>query len=398
MSKYTLVLGMLFCVGGLPNAAEGGTLIDSTKVLVNTIGATDIRLRLYLKEVLNIKKSEDSIDTHDVTFILVRYADNSPIGMPEAKPTIGAIGTFVDFMIPLQDEELMRLVVSGQVPVYIALNRTLTLEADNGNLIELSKAYIKETSHDGFALTERQKEMLKDASGNQTHLYMNRFDITRQIGETDSMEAEYVIDFDYFRSLPIELGEDGHLMLQFKGTISTAESNPLNRMKAFVNWRIPKNELFELQLGAAGNQQLTAGSIRFNAQLQGLMPNLVDLTNGASRLRLKPYFKGGVSVVANLDDQNPYQDRKTHLQIFVEGYYYIPVAHKFAIIIQSEAFYGKGLVEGDNIRSNYSMKFGYDLPLEDLKVLATIQNGENDVNFGRANRVLVGVLLDYIPF
>jgi hypothetical protein len=95
---------------------------------------------------------------------------------------------------------------------------------------------------------------------------------------------------------------------------------------------------------------------------------------------------------------NPYQDKKLNPGLFAEAYYYIPVAEKFALIVEAEAFYSDNFKSGNKFRVFYNLSFGYDLPLKDLKVLFKVQGGENDVNNGRDTRALIGILMDFIPF
>jgi len=378
---------------------QASTEIDSVQVLINTYSGSEIHFLVYVSDPFDEYLAFDRIEEEEYSFKLRKASDQAIIDEGNSSEiAVGGHGQKIHFIVSL-NRELGHLIAGKRISVYIDLNKDLIFErsADNPPFV-LTRGEIKQLSNEAFLLSDEQRALLIDAAGNQVYLNTNHFDIAKQVDEADSVAAEYVVNFDYYKKLPLSIGKAGTLLLHCKGILSTEKENPLNIAESYTIWRVPGSDHFQVEIGAAGNQELTSGSLRANLCWQGLIPNLIDLTNGSPRLRLKPYLKGGVTFVRNLDDQNPFEDKESHLQFFAEGYYYIPVAQKFAMILEGDVVYSESFTVREKWRTFYSISFGYDLPLQDLKLMFKIQNGENEINIGRTKRVLLGFLLDYIPF
>lgn len=391
--KYVLILILFILQTTFALANE----VTKVEVQINTIGIPEIHFVLTFSETIDIRKAADRHVQEKYLFKLRRVSDNSILYnstlndfMPRDKR--------LDLIISNPDKDLVDLIFKKDIPVYIELEKDIVLDMPN-NAPEfiLTKDEVIELTKKAFFLTDYQKNMIIEASGGETFLLTNHFDISQQVNSEDDEEKEYVLNFDFSKKLPINIGKSASAFLRSKGIVSTNKENPLNKIEFYSQLNIPKINL-NCEVGALSNQDFTNNSLRFNLHVQGLIPNLIDLTNGAERLRLKPYLKCGIQFVKNDSKVNPFMNKDFNLELYANGYYYIPVMDKLALILEGEAYYSDNFKIGKKFRFLYTLRFGYDLPLKDIKVLFAVQGGENDITIYRDTRVLLGLLVDFIPF
>ena len=124
----------------------------------------------------------------------------------------------------------------------------------------------------------------------------------------------------------------------------------------------------------------------------------MDLTFGENRLRLKPVVKLGAKFYKEVANNRPVQinNKEFSNQAFGEIYYYIPVHNVYSLIIEGRAFYdfNKSLNVEGNLKSNYSITFGLEVPKTKMKTIFKYTKGVNGVTFEKNEYIVVGLLMD----
>lgn len=137
-----------------------------------------------------------------------------------------------------------------------------------------------------------------------------------------------------------------------------------------------------------------AGNISWN----GILPNLIDLSFGENRLRLKPVVSFGLKIYKEIENERPVDVNSNEFsnQLYGEFYYYIPVQKNYSIIIDGKAFYDfSAKVNPDSkLMYNYSVAFGIDIPKTEFKTVFKYVKGNNEVTQEMNDYLMLGVLID----
>jgi len=134
----------------------------------------------------------------------------------------------------------------------------------------------------------------------------------------------------------------------------------------------------------------------FRAGASLLTPNLIDLSLGANRLRLKPVVELGAAYAVRTNEQMLFEN-KTDLEWWFNVDYYIPVSDRYAIIFEAEGRYNQNVTQGSKWRYWNAVTFSYDLPVEDLKALFKWETGRTAYVTDSGSRLLLGILVNQIP-
>jgi hypothetical protein len=163
----------------------------------------------------------------------------------------------------------------------------------------------------------------------------------------------------------------------------------------FPEKAVPAYEI-SLLAGMESNQKFTMQRMAVAGCVQSLIPNLIDFTGGANRLRLKPVIKIGLKGLFEYQDKRLNQSKDNDGQAFAELYYYIPVFKTYCVLIEGNAFnVFTGKNSGLGWKYKYNLTFGVEIQGTELKVIAKYSQGENDVNFIYDSQLLLGLMLDF---
>ncbi len=387
-------LSFLFLLGFGTGLFAQSNEITNTAVKINTISSPQIFYYFFFKDSIDENKTFDEIKKIDVD--LVNLTDGSKIDGVSC--IIGTNPINISFKLTLKSSspELVERIFSKEYPSYLLVSGPLIIHMPDGKPdFIISPDRIKELTLSTKNLTDNQKQILINNSGKYTPEYRNNISLSGSVGEEDSVQSEYILNFDIQKPfLNDVIGSS--VFYRFRGRVSTNAQNPLNTIEAYLMYYLEKH--FYIEAGRIGPQKFNVNSLRANIGYETLIPNLIDLTGGKPRLRLKPYINFGLAYQQNFQINNPFENKEGNLLLFASGYYYVPVLDKFAIIGECEALYSYKLPPGNKFLFGYSLTFGYETPLSDLKALFRVINGKNEVNIGEATTYSLGILLDFIPF
>lgn|GEM_PF-5228409 len=391
-SSYRSVLYhslIILCCLTIPVLVSGETsssTVDSVALEVNTFGA--LQLHYLLSFSGDIDRGETlSRNAGDDGCQLIQASTGERL----ASGKWGAKKGGIDFTFTLKQtqQNIVANIYSRDEPVFVKLPHTIKVYfADTSQTYDLEPAEVKRLTLNLSDVPERQLRAIQSYNGGTNYELKNNWDINREVNAADSTIVEYVFDFDIVKSL----SSKAPLFLRAKGKMSTRPDNSLNYSEFYLSYRIPNKNLY-VDAGRIGKQDFSANSIRLNVGLETLLPNVIDMTEGHPRLRLKPYFKGGLAFQKNLDSQNAFENETTNLLLFGECYYFIPIKERYFAIVTADMNYSDGFVD-ERYRLAYELAMGYETPLQDVNILFQIQSGENEVQKEGATRMLIGLLMN----
>ncbi|MFA9389961.1 MAG: hypothetical protein ACERKD_09145 [Prolixibacteraceae bacterium] len=313
-----------------------------------------------------------------------------------------------EFKIFAITKELFNEIIENKISICITLENNIEFEAwKNSDLqtlqrFKINKSQIKDYASNNPTMTiSMEKEYIKDKGG-EIYLTQNRIDLgIIPSTESSSSQTEFTASFKYRtkysfleNKLPIFFSADGLISSNSNDSLNYISIYPVN-----YNFFRKTNELVG-QIGIEGNQIFTDYRISGNFYWNGIIPNIVDLTFGADRLRLKPVAKAGIKFYQEVENSRPKIDNENKFsnQVFGELYYYIPIQEYYSLIIDCKVFYDFNTKTNpnNNIMFNYSAAFGIDIPKTDFKTIFKYSKGENVINYQKNEYFLIGLLIS--PF
>lgn len=309
----------------------------------------------------------------------------------------------IRFVIEKADNELLKALTGEQKKHYVFIDKPLKLplaslaspDSVARVLIFNPQALKQKASEDAIRLTQKEVEDLIEAKGGEFFLYSNKMDIGVETAESDTTENEYVVSFEYARKIK----RINWNTFAIKDRVSTQKTNPLNlfyiypiNINLYTNARNPMQVV--VQSGIEGNQQFTNGRVSANLYWQGIIFNFIDLTDKHRRLRLKPVVKLGIKAFKEFDNTRN-ESNKWSGELYSEFYYFIPILENYSLLLEGNVFYEFGeIASNQKLRLNYDATFGVKIPKTGFKVIAKYSAGENDVNFVRDDRLILGLIMD----
>ncbi|MCL5028975.1 MAG: hypothetical protein M1480_08155 [Bacteroidetes bacterium] len=368
--------------------------VTKVEVKINTYSSSCIYYYIFFRDKMDEDKTFQDITKYKVE--LVRLTDGTKVDSTTCK--IGINPNSISFSVNLinSNKELIEKIFSKDFPTYLSVSEPVIIYMPGGKEpFVLTQDKLKELTLSTKNLTDDQKQILINNINQNAPEFRNKISFSKSVNGSDSTQNEYIAEFDIQKPFLSDL-TGSYFYYKIKGRVSTFEQNPLNSIEAYIIYNIQDHLYFEA--GRIGPQKFDVNSLRANLGYETLIPNLIDLTGGKPRFRLKPDIKFGLAYQQNFQSNNPFENKEGNLLLFANGYYYIPVLDKFAIIAEGEARYSDKFYNGDKFIFNYSLTFGYETPLNDLKVLFQVINGKNEVNLGGATSYSLGLLLNFIPF
>lgn len=290
---------------------------------------------------------------------------------------------------------------------YIAIDNVLRAKIkDRNDELLITPAALKEASL-GITLSEQDKTRLINAKGGVHTLYRNRIDFGGIADKADTTARQYVLSFSYSGQL-FDL-PPSVWTFSASGYLSTDRDDPHSELNIYpitighiFNLEDAKPfKTFELRsgLGIEGDQAFDRARLNGNMYVSTLFPNLVNLTNGNNRLRLKPVIGAGIELWQELDDNKAIGKNRSGGKVSSEVYYFIPVLDRYSFLIDGEIsvpFNGKlkKKYNMDDVFPRFDITFGYDMPGDKLKVMAKYSLGQADVRFTEDSKLFLGLVMD----
>ena len=398
-TTHHLLLAAFFLVGAARAADEALVPVQKLVTGVNTAGSKpEISFNLLLDAPLDASRSSELWENENLSDISdLRDAASQEI---VAQLTLVALDKLIRFKVSDPKADLARRISNREILTYIHLSTDLPVIMQDGTRTKLTPAMVRELSAQ-ISLSEARLAALEDVAHGRQRIYEDQLDLTREVGEADSLTAQYVLSYQLSQNIART-----PLVIEATGRLSTDEDNPLNRLDFSLLGRTGVNRFdlgtpmfYSAYLSGSvfGTQTFenAAASIELGADV--LFPNVVDLTGGANRLRLKPVVGVSLGYRRQFDDQELFDGEQNLFEIGYEAAYLIPVLEKYTLSFDSEGTYNEK-AKGEAFFHTTSLALYYDLPPDDLKVLAKWEVGRNEFSYDQDNMVLLGVIADFLPF
>lgn len=395
--KLVLIIFLLFFV----SVNSFSQPVDSVVYQVNTIGVQELQLWIYPAlrndEVISLS-TLDNVNFYG-NAVKIKNADhNKTIGTGKIAKEIGAKYFVITFDL---SENLIKDLIDGTIPYYVYTNKNINItveeRSDSTHIrnIFISPADLKNATLGKLKFAEEYWNQLLKASGNSSLLYSNFLDAGKEVDIVDSSVTNYVLQFNYHSRWFF----NKYFSYSATGRFSTNKDDPLNKFSFYpvsgnylsFNRTLPLEISF--MLGVEGNQNFTKQSGSGIVSMQAIIPNLIDFTGGANRLRLKPILKLGLKGLLEYRNQN--LEKENASQLFSEFYYYIPVYDVYSILIQGNAFKNfSGRNSGSKWLYQYNLTLGLEVPTVGFKLIAQYTQGSNDINYLYDSQLILGLMMD----
>lgn len=373
--------------------------VKEVRTEINTIGpAKEIRILLVFEAPEGYAIDDENPVEGPIGFELRAHDSGLPLtGDPRVRHELGSRSYALEFKVSGLSKELINSLATGETRYYLHVTDTLKAnfkhEAGTRISVILPPSVIRQATSRNRVLTEEHAQMIIEASGGEMHLYTNKIDLGKKVAVHDSTKTAYVVSFALAQPF-VASGNVFHM----KGTIGTESDDPLNMVSLFP---ISLSQSYEFpavsypsqimaQVGFEGTQSFDRTRMNLNFSSQSIIPNLIDLTYGEDRLRLKPILKFGAKGLFDLKDTQGAKENR--LELFSEFYYYIPVMKTYAMLIEGLFFW---IDDGSKkVRKQIDVTFGVEIPGSGLKAMAKYTTGENDISFQKDSKLILGLLLD----
>jgi hypothetical protein len=393
-SAKVLLLALMF----IPSSLLFGQ-IGNVEVKVNTIGTAEIYIQADLVFDTTYIVDSPELAARMYSFELKNLNDDTEIAGGGQYEPVRATQRSLLFIVKNLDKDLIDLLVSGKIGYYISVKHPLFVrvykpDSNLADTLTITPEQLKSCSSSNVKLSEKQMRALIDAAGGEAHLYHNRIDLGKKASITDSTKNAYLVSF--IVSQPFLFSGN---VFYAKGTLSTDKEDPLTSVLIYP---VTCSQFFKMpafgypsnvvgQIGLEGSQDFSASRINLNVYSESIIPNIIDLTFGENRLRLKPILKIGAKGLFELKTAAP-AGKTNHAEIFSELYYYVPVMKNYCLIVEGNACW---LNDGTNrVRNSFSFTMGVEIPGTSLKTMAKYSVGENDVNLSYDSNLVLGLVMD----
>lgn len=288
---------------------------------------------------------------------------------------------------------------------YIHIERPLRVPLNDGSFLVISSSALRDATESIVLLSEASKDKLVAAKGGAHTLYRNRFDFAAEVGAPDSTSRQFVVTFQFYKvpftSMPWwTMYGSGYLSTESETPHTKLELYPLSAgMLRGVETGEPFRT-FELRASAGikGVQTLATSRANEGLYLTVLVPNVLDLTGGEARLRLKPIISLSAEMWQELDDGGVPGDLENGGKAGIDLYYYVPILDKYSALVEGQlsAPFGdiKEKYQTHDTLYRFDVTLGYQLPLESTKLVAKYSLGANDITFTYDSMFLIGLAAD----
>jgi len=391
-------------------STKTATVTDSD-FKINSIGSPELNidLKLVLPDTFQLD-DEDFFDLNAGYVALLKSKKFDELIDPDVVSVeiSPAAGNIIRFIVTGFSQKLSELIAKGDAGIYITVNSAIKFSAYKGDeklSYELKVSDVEKFTSNKIILTDAMQKELIAAKGGSIFMSSNTFDFGILPKDTEeNAKTEFYADFKY-RS---EYGFSDNVPVFFygEGLLTTNSADTLNYLSLYpISYRFAdydkignrKNYDLVAQLGIEGNQKFTNYRMSGNIYWQGLIPNLINLTMGEDRLRLKPVLKAGAKFYKEYENNRLIEsENEDSNQIFGELYYFVPIKKIYSLILDANAFYdfSDTLNPDDEIMYNVSITLGIDIPNTDFKTIFKYVEGENGITYQKDQQLMIGFMAD----
>jgi hypothetical protein len=302
--------------------------------------------------------------------------------------------------------ESMNSIIQGKPGLFIEVNDTIHLQVINDIKKDtlqyiLTPEQVREYTRNKLNISAEQKNELIQSAGGEINIADNNLDFGFvPEKESKSGRTEYRVSFKYKRGYDF-IG-NAPLFFQASGMFSTNFRDSLNYLSVSpVSYYLmkDKNEIV-CQAGFESDQVFSYCRFTGNLHWEGILPNLVDLTYGADRLRLKPILEAGFKVYQEIRNDRKQEDRNSSFPgiVYAQLFYNIPVSKIYSLDVEGKGFYDFNIMNNPNkkVKFLYSLTFGMEISKTGIHTIFKYSNGETDIRYARTRTMLIGLTADLV--
>ncbi|MBE0662761.1 MAG: hypothetical protein IH597_09850 [Bacteroidales bacterium] len=292
----------------------------------------------------------------------------------------------------LEAGPVLQLLNSEPGSFYLEAKNDLKFLTKNKDTLTLEINELRSASKGKIGLSVEQiDEVLATLAGNLTR-YRNFFNLG-----FDPQAEDFTLSLDYLYSKPYKIENIG-LYFFSEGRLSTFSADTLNYFKIYpINANLWEDKLMRYHVvassGLEADQIFSNARINVNLNIESIIPNLVNLTYGHDRLRLKPVVAAGISYY----NQIKVPDESLKQNAFLlsgEIYYYIPVMEAYYFLVHAKTFYDTGREKAVAWDYHASVALGLELKSAPATIIAKYAFGANEITFEHNDQLLIGFAMD----
>ncbi|MDX1639983.1 MAG: hypothetical protein R3281_18640 [Balneolaceae bacterium] len=299
------------------------------------------------------------------------------------------------------DDKFLNRITNPQNKLYLVPDGDIVFDAsavdNDGRVVErfqyvLTPQSVKEkTLLRGISITEQQREELIDARGGYQSIYYNNFDTGWRQGVSDTVRNNAYVDFSFAQPLSdiFSLGLGGLLSTEVDDEFAFLEITPF-----MLNSR-------DRTYSISGTYQssLNGDSQRFmaRASYRSIFENVIDLTRGYDRLRVKPMVSAGIGAMYFTKTPDPDLEDTVIIEPYIQFFYNIPVLDKYIIRLDFMAYTrtnGDLVLDLKNATEwQAGIDLGYDVG-QSTKAVAKYSYGTFGLTNEQDQQLMVGMIVD----
>ncbi|MEQ8477014.1 hypothetical protein [Fulvivirga sp.] len=379
--------------------------VEDADFKINSIGSPELNIDLKLALPEGFQLDDESFfDLNNGYVALLKSKKYAELIDPDAVKVelAPAAGNVIRFIITGFSQKLSELIAKEDADIHITTNAAIHFSAIKGTetlSYQLKVADVEKYTSNKIILTEAMEEELIAAKGGSIFMTSNVFDFgVLPQDKSENTATEFYASFKY-RS-KYSFAKDKPIFFYGEGLLTTDSQDTLNYLSLYpvsYNFSKSKSEIIA-QVGVEGNQTFQNYRVAANIYWQGLLENLVDLTFGEDRLRLKPVIKIGAKFYQEMENNRPVEieDHEFSNQVFGQIYYYIPIKKQYSLILDGNAFYdfNTSVNPDEEVKFNYTVTLGIEIPKTDFKTILKIVGGENGITYQKDQLLMIGFMAD----
>ena len=387
--------------------AQEKVSIKDTQVGINTIGESKISIRLIfdLNEGYRHRTAVFLLNNPGINFRLSSIHDLSITNDAEPDGNMIYGNSFIGFQFNVSSL-FMNKVLAGNADYFIETKDTLFIELINDELKDtirgvITPDQIRVHTRNKLVLSEEEMEELTQSMGGEINMMANNIDFGFLPGDkSNSGTTEYYIGFDH--RTKYKFLKESPLFFQASGLVSTNFRDSLNHLRIYPLSYSLMNKRNEIacQAGIEGNQVFSAYRFTGDIHWQGVISNLIDLTYGINRLRLKPVIQSGLKIYQEVENNRPVGNNTNVFSgiAYAQAYYYIPVLRLYSLVIDGNVFYdfNRHANPDKELKFLYTVTMGMEIPKSGIKTICRYSYGETDISYARTSTIMIGLMADLI--
>lgn len=389
--KQILFLTMIF-VFAAGAMAQTNLTINSVETDIDTDPAGP---SFEVRVVFNIP-GNDSIDAfnfadnEEVKLSSPKYA--SFLGSDNYSAPLSLSTSGFSVFYSLTADTVLQLLNTDPGSFYLESPEDLIFLTKEQDTLLLGIDELKSATYNQLNLSDEQIDEVRNTIAGNLLLYKNYFNVG-----FDPQAEDFTLSLDYRYSKPYKIEKVG-LYFYSEGRLSTFSADTLNYFKISpINanlWKDPSMRYHVVaSTGLEADQIFSNARINVNLNIESIIPNLVNLTYGYDRLRLKPVVAAGISYYNQIivSDAAPKQNA---FLLTGEIYYYIPVLEAYYFLVQARTFYDTGKEQEEAWDYQASVALGLELKSMPATIIAKYAFGANEITFEHNDQLLIGFAMD----